>query len=317
MDSDTVFQTWVDEELLFDEDGRPRIAGLNFGADFKPVLRVLNLQEDIDFMASQPMVLRRAHFASTRNFVAAQLGMQGKHFDEVFRELTHEVLRNETINNRGDEAASTRHLPCHQCVTGSYLWEYHQEEYSWHIMWRAPGRALLDQSRGSLVPASKTPLVEHLCPQLHVASHLGCWGKDGNCIDLKEGSAGVQGNQKYMMKSIELLNVAFCCAREAVLKSDSPEGATHENRLLKLGAIGRGGKGSSVSGETVCESLPEEEVLARGERWPRHQALLLGLGNVAFWRDENLGFCTSREELMEQWEQHTVRAVIDFFKQEP
>jgi len=322
---------------LFDSEGRPRLAGLTFGADFKPALRVLGLQDDIDFMASQPMVLRREHFKVVRDFMTERLLPKQQQqqqqqqqlqrsadadFDAAFVLLTNKVLRNET----GPEEMSMRHLPCHQCITGSYLWDYRRSDYSWHLLWRAPRQP---------VQRPKVPAVEHLCPQLHVASHLGCWGQDGACLDLKRGgssssnssnsssgvatvggTAAMGASHRYMMKSAELLLVALCGVRRALLEVFGTEGITLADQVVLLGRDGNlpqqlaaEGRGvvESLSPEALCLDIAKDVQLVRGERWPPHQALLLGLGNTVFWRDESAGHCDSREDLMEQWEFNVAR----------
>merc|ERR1712216_114594 len=116
-------------------------------------------------------------------------------FDEAFQRLTHAVLRNWT----GEPQA--RHLPCQQSVTGSYLWEHRRSEYAWHIQWRSrlPGASFAQWSH------PKAPLIQHRCAQIHVASHLGCWGEKGRCIDLRHDGANM-----YITKAFELLVVSLC-----------------------------------------------------------------------------------------------------------
>lgn len=333
MDADTLFHTFVTEDLLFgatvSDSGvgdnaqlRPHITGLTLWSDFGPALRALRLQEDIDFMASQPMVLRREHFASARQYVVEQMG--AAEFDEAFARLTHAVLANETSGSTTidgkREASGIRFLPCQQSVMGSYLWQFHRAAYTWHIMWRQelvsgpfPRRAI-----GVGGPYARPPAAEFRCPQLYVASHLSCWGDaGGTCVDLKgaeqggarkgagssgdaAASPGLQGGQAYMLKSAELLTAALCGARSVILRRvRAAEDAELADSLIGAHVAGRGaapGGAAARTPEALCAAALRRQSL---------EALLLGLSNSAFWPPGRSGggACPAAEELLARWEQ--------------
>merc|ERR1711924_232923 len=190
--------------------------------------------------------------------------------------------------------------------------ERHREEYSWHIMWRhrLPGsHYYLRWSH------SKPPLIRYRCPQLNVASHLGCWGDQGQCVDLRRTKGGISG-EPYWLKVMELLLISLCGARDTVLRLghslDIDSAALGDGILGLLGGEQVQDLASSEAwgpGE-ICQSVMHELQLIRGDRWPRHQGLLLGFGNITFWAAQNPGFCARHEELMAQWEFHTYRSVM-------
>ena len=121
-------QPYTDSYNARQENNIARITGVNFYNDFKRSLAAVRLPTDIDFMAGQPMVFHRRHFEETRQYITS--GFQAEDFDEAFSLLTHAVH----VNASGSVRPGIKDLPCHQALMGAYLWEYHQAEYSWHIL---------------------------------------------------------------------------------------------------------------------------------------------------------------------------------------
>lgn len=308
-DSDIIFHTFVDEELLFDDARRPRVTGISHWSDFGPVLRSLDLQTDFDFMVAQPMLLRRGDFQRTRDFVARK--MRAKDFNEAYALLTHAVMKNETNAIR----AGTRHVLSQQSVMGGYLWAFRREMYSWHILWRSPpGR---QWNAGS--PYPKEPELMHRCPQIFSASHLNCWNDGtGRCAGLKHGDdqvavpvservpTQVQGGQHYLVKSAWILAAALCSVRQE---------AQRTARFRLDGDVQRAVDGfvlpdfpfRSENHSTRESSASELCKKALGPAEP--ESFLFGLSNVTHWPtgpQETSAYCYSREELFERWQHHVL-----------
>jgi len=304
IDADTVINTWVDEELLFDTEGRPRITGATQWLYYKYVVRALGLQDDIEFMASQPMVIRHEHFEATRRFITRK--MRAADFNEAFSLLTHAVMKNATPG----KDATIHHLPCHQSATGGYLWQFHREEYSWHVMWRGydSGRETRRWKTDSGRPESKPPDFHHQCAQLYVGSHLGSWANQ-NIKGYVPGRDPVpfQGGQRYLMMSAEVLLVQLCAARQALLRLHGPQASALADQLVAPPRGHDPGWQANWTGpEQLCQS-----VVARTQA----SSVMLGLSSIAFWRnDKPPEYCTPVGMLLEEWERHAARSALDFLR---
>lgn len=304
MDSDTIFHTWVDDELLFDADGRPHVVGITHYADFGPVLRALGLPTEIDFMAAQPMVVRRRHFQDVRHFVVQRMSRDtaagtGSTFDEAFALLTHEVLRNETLGT----PPRSRHVISQQSVMGAYLWQARRPQYAWHILWRYP-----TPHSGQGWPLAPPPLASQRCPPVFVGSHLNCWGESGRCVPLKLATAGTQQvGQHYALKSAEVLLAAICACR-AVAAADGSGSlgdwwarwAASRRNFPALGQALVPGRDALEQCDDLASALPPAQ-------------LLFGISNIVFWPDEFAGVrCLSQADLFERWGHHALRSLRSF-----
>eukprot|EP00933_Yihiella_yeosuensis_P073452 TRINITY_DN82152_c0_g1_i1.p1 TRINITY_DN82152_c0_g1~~TRINITY_DN82152_c0_g1_i1.p1 ORF type:complete len:479 (+),score=69.29 TRINITY_DN82152_c0_g1_i1:32-1438(+) len=319
IDSDTVFHTWVTEDMLFDERKRPHVMGITQWSDFGHVLRVLGLQTDIDFMASQPMVIARKHFAAVRNFVTKTT--KARDFSEAFLHLTHAVLVNETKLDH----ASDIHLACWQAVAGSYLWQNFNDMYAWHINWQHEGAFESGKRHWRAgAPLAKMPADHFRCPMLNVATHLSCWGDEkGRCVNLKQPTApekgGAQGEKHYLAKAVELLTLGLCEAHDLLLKSWLQQGKTEPeiqviDRLFGVSFNSKNGQFGNPTDETlptpanVCADIRSRFSMAN---------LLFGVANTIFWLDEARGLpktCINQGVLVWKFMVHHQREAERYFE---
>eukprot|EP00929_Paragymnodinium_shiwhaense_P026784 TRINITY_DN15841_c0_g1_i6.p2 TRINITY_DN15841_c0_g1~~TRINITY_DN15841_c0_g1_i6.p2 ORF type:complete len:396 (+),score=72.46 TRINITY_DN15841_c0_g1_i6:772-1959(+) len=325
MDADAILQTFVDEELLFDHDGRPRMTGyqvIKNSHTYRHVMLALRLPADLEFMAAQPMLFHRSHFQPTRDFITSR--MNASDFDAAFAKLTEAVLVNNTGRSGSLPETSIYHLPCHQTAMGAYLWHHHRAAYSWHIMWSRGGINAVrrwDVARGG--PESKPPESRYLCPQVYVGNHIGGWGMlDNKGFSRSKSAEPVQGGHRYMMFSAELLLGQLCNIREAVRIHMSERDASLADELLRIptGTSLQAATGAAAS--KTPPFSPAKLCSAFGLR-TKSVNVLLSLGSLVFWQftrgtdslfQYHLQFCSTCESLVEVWERHAARSAIHYLK---
>ena len=150
---------------------------------------------------------------------------------------------------------------------------------------------------------------------LNVASHLGCWGDEGDCVDLRYVN-GRESGQRYLLKTFDLLLLSLCGARHMLLLVGHHLGITTQllaDEVLDL--MGAKPVNDLKDPDDLCGSVMQQIGLFRGgeqqeEEWPRYQNFLLGFGNISFWVDQDSHLCNTRDHLMSQYEFHTFRSVL-------
>ena len=126
VDDDTLFTSAVYPYDLFDEKGRPRIT-VHAADDTPQNVIGLLIAPEISYkfkprfysMVNFPVLVKREHLAKMREVMLAN-NPEYSYFDELFHYL---VFRGK---NRPDGF-------CQFNVIVEYLYEYHREEYSWHL----------------------------------------------------------------------------------------------------------------------------------------------------------------------------------------
>ena len=151
---DTIFYSEHLPELLFDWS-QPEPRPVMFGAvvpQFVPVVLLLKLPWVAEFMDSFPMIVRPRHLQGLRHYMMQQLGAST--FEESF--YTFIFLLEAWSAKRGWHHSSNS-IFGFESLLGSYLYEFHREEYFWSIR---------DGTRTNL------PL-HHACPSLRASRHFG------------------------------------------------------------------------------------------------------------------------------------------------
>ena len=119
IDTDTLFITLVNEDMLFDGD-KPRIWG-EFG---KPASywwenikyntrQFLKLEEVMRAMTYFPVIIKVKHLAAVRDYISK---VHEKSFDDVFCSIACSQREYSQFN-----------------IIATYLWYFHREEYVWHM----------------------------------------------------------------------------------------------------------------------------------------------------------------------------------------
>ena len=169
-DSDVILHTALPDRLLFDSQERPILHGLRDGGpvSFRPFLEMLGEANEahtgIDWMASQPTVLHRRHFAGARSwftriaetlvdrellvarergYIISDVAFSNDHssakrvkrdmvfFDWAFEQITVAVLQKARAYNGTSWSAWEGFCP--HCALVSYVWRFHREDYDWSI----------------------------------------------------------------------------------------------------------------------------------------------------------------------------------------
>lgn len=293
-DADVVLHTYVDEELLFDGDGRPSVFGHNYMCDtchahgwYAYVLYALKLPWMAEFMHALPMVFNRSHLPFIRDFVRSRIAPHGS-FSNAFTQLTFAIGKNESV-----AASEFSFHPCFFSLAGGIMWEYQKGYYDWHIIWfPKPSQWLFGAVR------ARGPLIQYRCPRHFVGTHLS--------------------NEKYFGSS-EYLSVAFKVGLAAMCNIAVALSEIY-GPLLQDSAV------FTDSLESIREALlPYSAALGTAKdinntcgqpelQFYRSDKYLLLLRGMWYDDESTAHFCDSGRQMIDSWNHHVARHAVKAFQ---